>query len=732
MNIDKIKKSLFCFWAFSVFVLYVFCNIEVGKNYWLAFLTIYLVFGLIAVFFFIMAKLVKENLDIKERTFSFNIYQLIALFLAIIFFLMLLNAIYDWSVASGLFLGFSKVINYTFLALVQFLAIFGLGSFILKLFKYKGDDKLDHFITATGIGIGIFIFLLIGLGWLKLFYPITAWLILFTSLVLGFSPIKNLLIDSTKKLITIKIAKETILKNLSLGISIVLLAIFYLLALRGEYNTPYDSQHTYMLFPKAYVASHGFVDFPYWPYWGFPQNAEMFFSFNWLIGGATFIFVNNFFFAILFFLGLYSLAKKLEIFNKHYILVLFLTMPLFNYLISGYVKVELLNSFFYVLLINFLYKIFKDPSNLKNFFILCVFSGILTGLKYNNIIIIFSFIIVFLFLFNFKIFIKRMVLYSTLIILLSLPWLIKNYVYYQQPLYPLLPGNNIIEKQLGTNCNDYLINDVKEDGKIWYADELYKTENNKKQKIYFWEKFFRNISSLNNIGPWPYIFLLLLLFPIKDKFIKLLLLLSGLYFVFWLLFFGGQIWYLLPAIIVLFIVFMKIINNKNFLFINFFIFLNLLIILISYYQNINLLNSFRYLSGEITGNEIVNLEQSQGVAELIKMSSILDKIIEKEPNIKIWGAHEPQSYWMNYSRTNYIPDIFGYLYTCLEKEKKIDDFVKKFEVKYLLLVLRNGELKPNCDLTVCQSYYNLVDYLTKENNYKLIKKAGDYYLFKLY
>src|SRR3989338_1430658 len=89
-------------------------------------------------------------------------------------------------------MGFAKMIEIIYL-LFFVLVSYGIGRRVLNLFKL-GLSFLEQFLFSIAIGYGIFSFLTLFIGIMGFLYPFLFYVILFISLIIGFTEIRNLLI----------------------------------------------------------------------------------------------------------------------------------------------------------------------------------------------------------------------------------------------------------------------------------------------------------------------------------------------------------------------------------------------------------------------------------------------------------------------------------------------------------------------------------------------------------
>jgi len=733
----KLNRKLFYFWAVAILLGY---HLFYSSNNLSLFIRIIIGLLILAViiYFSYLMKLLDKHIIIKERAVKVSVIKIFLAFFSIILILLILSSILEDSSFPSLCLATGQVFFYSALALAEFLAFYGFGNFVLKLFKFipqnqhvksKGCmDKLEFFIIAVALGISLVIILMIGLGWLKLYFPIYIWLILALFWIIGFSSIKKLICDCTKKAIIINWSKPAMLKNILWLAIMLVLAIYFINTFKSIYHAEWDTLHTYLLFPKIYVIDHGITDFPFWPHWGFPQNAEMLFVFSWLILNPTLVYIANFFLAILCLLCLIVILRKLNVAGLLYGVALLLLLPIFISLMSGFLKVEILLCFYCLILFNLLRDLFDHPQSNKIYILLAVFSGILLGIKYTNALIIALICLLFIFIYRrpFIIF-KKICLYLAIVFVIFSPYLLKNYIYYHQPLYPLFPGKDQIYQQLSVQCQQFFSGHCNDDGRLMMLNAVQKQNGIGD----YWPNYFNVVyMKLSDPGPWLLMLLpLLILLLYKKSFLRLLFIFTFVYIFFWLFLFKGQVWYLLPAILSLLIIYSDLLGRKEYKFIDFLLIICLAINIFVGLSSFAFLDSLRYLKGEISGLTVMDLEKHDGVYDWYIMSDYINKLLRDQPDKKVWGAFEPRGYWLEKGRTNFIPDIFGYLSDCLYQQGKLKEAFKKFNVKYLL-VFNNPSYVKECDLDSCRSFFRLTSLIEKEQ-WKLKYRLGDFYLFEL-
>ncbi|MHA1696292.1 MAG: ArnT family glycosyltransferase [Candidatus Helarchaeota archaeon] len=376
--------------------------------------------------------------------------------------------------------------------------------------------------------------------------------------------------------------------------------------------------HTYFNAPNLYLSYGEYRSIRNTAHANMGQNVEMFYAFILALLGPFFLIHLSLFFLALLLFMFYVFLKNM--FSENYaliavLLIFFLPMNLF---FIDTVKTDLILNF-YLLLSIFSVYLWQKKKEKKYLYFLGAFLGIAMGVKYTAIFLVIP-LFAYVFFINLKKknkylinihHIKQTFLSGLIFLIFFSPWIIKNQIYFQAPLYPYLTSR---EK------SSYLNEELDNGEKIFFQQtrsreiaflkhSLHKGEINPKSFL----STILNQSLGRNVLITPahdFAGIAFLIFPFylfffknKDKqkeknFLFLLTITSG-YFLLWFLSSAGGAWYAYFGFILAYTLLPQIlIKNKKILIlvISFLIFSTLNYIFLPL-KNIN------YLSGIISSED---------------------------------------------------------------------------------------------------------------------------------
>ena len=341
---------------------------------------------------------------------------------------------------------------------------FSLGSKVFKLFNIPFMGFTEEVVFSLGLGWGIIAYLVFGLGvcgllYRGLFYFIFAGLIflLIREIIYFLSSIKKSVEQLRKKSFS---TWDLILMGI-LGISL-------LMSLIAAFSPPtfYDSLVYHLAVPGSYIQQHKIIFFPYNLLSNFPQNLEMLYTLAILMYDDIVANLIHFSFAVMLILGIYSFCSRYfqnKQMNLLSMLIFFSTPAIM--LLAGGTYIDLGLTFFVFISVYALINWWQ--SNRYSWFIIsAIFSGLAMGVKYTGVINLFILTIFVGWKLvikdkhkNIKNILKYFFVYVSLSCLILLPWLIKNFVYTGNPLFPFLSGlfnGNAINAGLAENYVNHI------------------------------------------------------------------------------------------------------------------------------------------------------------------------------------------------------------------------------------------------------------------------------------
>lgn len=445
--------------------------------------------------------------------------------------------------------------NYLFYLLLLLL-FYALGRKILKIFKSSFDSKLEFFVFSVGVGAIPLMFGSLLIAVLGILYSYVVWIFILLLSIICLNEIKIIF----KELGSIYLFFS--FNNLfSAAKSAVFIFLFFILNFNYVANfkpvpITTDDLHTYFNSPNLFVHYHSYKPLMHFEGSNLSQNTEMIYAAIISMLDSSYMIHFQFLFFVLCLIGFYLFFKR--IFGEKFAVlsVLLIYLIPWNTFYFNTVKVEFFFSF-YSLLMAFSFLLWRETSNNKYLYILGVFSGICLGIKYNAFLLIIPlFLMAFIIsLYRHKSILnafKPLVMALALTVLFFSPWIIKNSVYFHNPVFPF----SITKNEYGK----YAFGNLKknEPGYAVYAGERAKeiasirhSQDNNKYSLKTVAKTIWNqsIGKEINRGSWiNFGFVPLLIFPfyflfLKDRRINLLLTLSFFYFILWYIFSPGRPWH---------------------------------------------------------------------------------------------------------------------------------------------------------------------------------------------
>ena len=620
-----------------------------------------------------------------------------------------------------------------------------------KLLSFLLDDcfnNIENVLISIGLGIGflgyyVFLISIFNFAYWYFIYPL-----IITSLAFGYKDITKIFSHfiKGKSKVTLKIKRFP--EYAATVIITMLIMLTLICSFANLLSSGWDTFHQYLTFPEIYKENHGLTFFPFHPHWGFPQFGEMTFLAGMLLGGLATPFLINYFMIILGVSGLVSVFNKFGGKFNIWVISILIGMPLLIIFQSGYLKIESVLFFYLVLIFLVLQKIIFNPKSTKIWIIFSIFCGLLASIKYTSIFSIIGLALP-LVVFRKKIGIewKKLILMAAIVFVIFSPWMIKNYIYYQSPLYPLFSGNDRIKELTGADCNHSFKNSCKEDSFIFRNNQKLKTGNQILSNILLNTKsiFLGGYFDIANMGPFFAIFLPLifwLLIKEKDIYIKILATFSFIFLILGTVLFNGQAWYFLPVIIpcsiIISYLFEKKLITERYPLIKLLIFLWISLDLLFFMSIYNPKSEIAYIRGQkslsaaVENKKYFNTENMHGWYRMWRY--INKKIIsQNEQNGIVYGFMDTQGYFIKDSYKNFIPDFFGYAFSCLSKNGDAYVNMKKLGVGYFIFDSETDKLckkdKNKEKFLICQTQKEFDNFI--KEHAELVRKEGSIRLYKL-
>jgi 4-amino-4-deoxy-L-arabinose transferase-like glycosyltransferase len=331
-----------------------------------------------------------------------------------------------------------------------------LGRYILKYFHLEWNSFSEELCFSFTTGSGTFILLIIVLAYIKLFFEIVIISLFFILFILIYKEAKYFITEVYNEFSKFLSSKKTHEERVFISFTFIATLLTLLAALTPPFF--YDALSYHLAVPHKYLANHGFCFLPLNYFSNFPANLGMLFALGLSLSGGLLAKLLSWMYAPLTALAVYSFSKsfwgkKIGIFSAA---ILIYTPGVM--ILSTLTSVDLAVTFYsFMSLYSILYW-FKFSQ--KRWFIFSgIFCSIAIGTKYTAILVSFFTLEIILFIHSYfvkkKSFlngIKHCIYFCFIVLLCFSPWLIKNLIYTNNPLYPF---SYSIFKSNSIEMNDY-------------------------------------------------------------------------------------------------------------------------------------------------------------------------------------------------------------------------------------------------------------------------------------
>jgi 4-amino-4-deoxy-L-arabinose transferase-like glycosyltransferase len=337
--------------------------------------------------------------------------------------------VHFWEIALNVFALFILLLFFT-----------SLGRYILKYFGFQWNSFAEEFCFSFCLGSGIFILLMIILAYLKLLFEILIVLLFLTLFVLVYKDAKYLVVKSYSQLVKFLSSKKSPFEKVFIGFILIGIILTLLSALTPPFF--YDALSYHLAVPERYLFNHGFCFLPLNDFSNFPANLGMLFILALSLSGGLLVNLVSWAYAPLIGLAVYSCAKS---FWGKDIGILSASIVIFVpgiMILSTLTSIDLAVTFYSFMSLYSLFYWFKFAE--KRWFLFAgIFCGIAVGTKYTAMVIAWLTLEMLLFIHTYlvekKSFInglKHFIFFGLIVLLCVSPWLIKNIIYTNNPLYP--------------------------------------------------------------------------------------------------------------------------------------------------------------------------------------------------------------------------------------------------------------------------------------------------------
>ncbi|MBN1383895.1 MAG: glycosyltransferase family 39 protein [Elusimicrobia bacterium] len=317
------------------------------------------------------------------------------------------------------------------LAAVFLFSAFSIGRILLKRSGIKWFNSLEEIVFSVGFGLGIIAYLIFIMGILKMLYtlPIIVMIVLFSIagvLDLKRNPVKMILIEDRLSFIDI--------------FAFILLSIAILLNLAGALSPEifYDSLVYHLAVPNYYKLHNEILNMPYVFYSNLPLVHGMLFTAGIMIKNEFVAKLINYSAGVLTCAVLFSIA--IRYFNyKIGLWACLVYYTIMHVMTSSWsCGTEMMLTFFGILS---LYSIMNYTSEEKRWLIVsAIFAGLSMSVKYTGLFVAVGVLVTYIFLeknLSLKT-IKNIFIWGLISSVIVMPWLVKNYIYKNNPVYPFM------------------------------------------------------------------------------------------------------------------------------------------------------------------------------------------------------------------------------------------------------------------------------------------------------
>jgi len=697
-----IRKYIFV-WFLCVIVYYVYLFVQNPKDVETFFLG-FLAFGMLA--YIIFGTLYGLSFILRKRnvSFSINVFELVFLFIGASSFVLGHKYIASFSqIEEVIFIFFDLLLMTAVFGVVMFIAC-AVGRFILRCIKFQSNSLLQEFLFSFGIGMGVMGYGVLFLLSIGFFHVYSVVVFLGIAGMLSWRDGWLFFKECFCKKIQITLELKQFVSISVWVLILLLLGTGFISSLGTLLSGQWDTFHQYLTFPMTYVEYGRLVPFPYHPHWGFPQLGEMMYALSGILLGVKGAFILNYIFSICFIIAIgYLLYSKETRKSLVWPVAIVASTPFLITFYLGYLKIEPLYYFYFILLLILLKDAFslKGKNNTHILILVGIFFGMLVSIKYTALLIGIAFAGTLLFFYKrLNLSFKKIVLCGFIVAVMFSPWIIKNVTYYESAFFPIMDGKNVFYKEVGVSCNDYFREHIRHDIDFLYSQELKQEEL---QILSNWNIFmkallFKAPSLLNGMHPTVFLFLPFLVIAVVRwkrvaPYQKFLVLFSFLYFLLWLFFLSGQIWYLAPSLFIwlylAYSIFSEEIRYRYVyvakLFIIVVLFKAMLIGFSSFLEEkISFYN--KEASVQEAYNQVLENYSSQKyeISNWHTMWGVINKKLKENSDAKIYSFLDTQGYFIESSHERFIPDFFGYVYHCFSENRDALDVLRSMSVRYIL------------------------------------------------
>ncbi|MBS3135507.1 glycosyltransferase family 39 protein [Candidatus Woesearchaeota archaeon] len=315
---------------------------------------------------------------------------------------------------------------------------YGLGSFLLKKVEFGFD--LERYVFFTAMGLFCISYTTLFLGFMHLLYRWIFFTMVVVGLVIFSGRITKFINELLKKVTRLRIGHDL---NSILHLALALLIVMNLIA---SLAPPWeiDTLAYHLSIPKTYIMNHGIDDIPYMFTDNFPLFTEMLFLFGHILKNGILSQIFSWFIGVLLVLAIYSFfSRHISAKSAIFPAIIFYAVPIvMQFTPAALVDISLA---LFVFLACYSFFMWFDNQKLSWLLIAGIFAGTAGSVKINGAVPMFILFLGIVYRYSFyerklsirKIFFSGMTFGIVMAAVMS-PWLIRNYVWTGNPVYPAL------------------------------------------------------------------------------------------------------------------------------------------------------------------------------------------------------------------------------------------------------------------------------------------------------
>lgn len=683
---------------------------------------IFLMVGVLYVALFLFSiVLISQVVYSSFRNIRFGVADVVIVFFAVYFLMLAVSHSQSQGLTNAiplLILIQKTIFSLALVALVIF-AAFVCGRVALSTLRLESRRSENTIVLSIGLGLFILSWGVFFLGIMGRIYILECVLLLLFMIFIGRKNITQT-VDSLMKrrwdLNACLTSRKSAVVVLVISCCAFLLMLGLFVSSGNLLSANWDTFHTYLVFPKTYAENHAIVSFQWHPHWGFPQFGEMIYTIFIVLGGIESVFVFNWFMALVLALVILTITRNFVTDSLSWLSpAILLSIPSICVLYFGYVKVDLLLSLYFLLAVLGLILYLKE-SKPHYLIITSFFAGVTLSIKYTACLFVLALFVaaVYFKVVSFKK-IGILALCAIAFLIPSVPWLSKNISEYGNPVYPLLAGKDEVSEKLGFSCIPSFHKACEDD--ILFVNDVDPLENRVYTYLKLLYKNYINGGSPYTLDDPGFVYIALLplillsLFSIERNrhrgFLKLVSIITVVHICLWAFLMSGQGWYLLPSIILLIVVIVLLIHGREGWFKNLSIFMVITFIFFRFLMSFAYVrNHYDALSGYASG--LLTLEEA--IARDVRKESVfssrlgawgfLNERYDNGDGSIILDFLDTQGYFINDSHSRYIPDFFGYLFSCMSDHGNVNANLERLGVRYIIY---NSAMNATCEKSVERS-----------------------------